>query len=163
MSVLALSEGDARLFIEIIDRVYFSRTFFGVHSLIFPLDAKAFRAAKLETELRQIAFVVLRKLCGKTGYLPKSYLLSDKFDLSGLPHASGGFADVRMGVFKGKDVSVKTLRVSGPDDGVKIRKVGDQAKPSLLDSLIRHTALLQGSCYVEELVPSQRPQSNRHS
>ena len=124
---------------------------------------KALRVAKLETELRQIAFGVLEKLCRKEGHLPKSYLLSDKFDLSGVPHASGGFADVRMGVFKGKDVSVKTLRVSEQDNKVKIRKVEKKAASSQLDSLKRCTDLLQGSFHVEELVPSQRPQSHRHS
>ena len=66
---------------------------------------------------------MFRRLCGKIGHLPKSYLLSDKFDLSGMPCASGGFADVRMGVFKGKDVAVKSLRTSEVDDKGRIRKV----------------------------------------
>jgi len=122
-NILALSEGDAELFIEIIDRVRFSGTFLGACLPVFPLGVKAFRAARLEPELRQLAFSVLRRLCGKTGYLPESYRLSHKFDLSGLPRASGGFADVRMGVFKGKSVAVKTLRVSETDDKAKIRKV----------------------------------------
>jgi len=121
--ILVLSEGDARVFIEIIDRVCFPRTFFGDCSSIFSLAVKAFRAARLEPELRQLAFGVLRRLCGKTGHLPESYLLSHKFDLSGLPHASGGFADVRMGVFKGRDVAVKTLRVTDVEDKARIRKV----------------------------------------
>ena len=142
INILALSEEDARLFIEIIDRVCSSRTFSGVCSLILSLDMKAFRAARLETELRQLAFSVLRKLCGRIGHLPDSYLLSDKFDLSGLPRASGGFADVRMGVFKGRDVAVKSLRVSEVDDKMKIRKVGNQATFSNLGSLTRRIALL---------------------
>jgi hypothetical protein len=82
-NILALSEEDARLFIEIIDRVRFSRTFLDACSMISTLDVKAFRAARLETELRQLAFSVLRKLCGRIGHLPESYLLSDEFDLSG--------------------------------------------------------------------------------
>jgi hypothetical protein len=86
---------------------------------------KAFRAARLETELRRIAFRVLRKLCGGIGHLPESYLLSDGFDLSRMPHAPGGFTDARMGVFKGKDVVAKTLRVSEVDDKARIRKVGN--------------------------------------
>ena len=141
-NILALSEEDARLFIEIIDRVRSSRTFSGACSMILSLDMKAFRAARLETELRKLAFSVLRKLCGKIGHLPESYLLSDKFDLSGLPCASGGFADVRMGVFKGKDVAVKSLRVSEVDDKVKIRRVGNQATFSHLGSLTHHIAIL---------------------
>ena len=79
---------------------------------------------RLDTELRQLAFSVLRRLCSRTGHLPDSYLLSDKFDLSGMPRASGDFADVRMGVFKGQTVAVKSLRVSEVDDKGKIRKVG---------------------------------------
>jgi len=125
-NILALSEEDAKLFIEIIDRVRFSGTLFDACSPVFSLDVKAFRAERLEPELRQLAFSVLRRLCGKTGHLPESYLLSHKFDLSGLPRASGGFADVRVGLLKGKSVAVKSLRVSEMDDKTRIRKVGNQ-------------------------------------
>jgi hypothetical protein len=103
---------------------------------------KAFRAARLDTGLRQLAFGVLRRLCGSVGHLPDSYLLSAKFDLSGAPQASGGFSDVRMGVFKGKDVAVKTLRVSKMDDKAKIRKVGKHVTLSHPGSLMCRTALL---------------------
>jgi hypothetical protein len=97
----------------------------------------------LELELRELAFGVLRRLCGRIGCLPESYLLSDKFDLpSGLPLAAGGFADVRMGVFKGKNVAVKSLRVSEMGDMTTIRKVGTHAVSSRLTSLTCRTALL---------------------
>ena len=118
---------------------------------------KAFRAARLDTELRQLAINVLRRLCGRIGHLPDSYLLSDKFDLSEMPRASGGFADVRMGVFKGKDVAVKSLRVSEMDDKTRIRRVRKHVPPSHSGSLTRQTALLQRSRHVEEPVPSKRP------
>ena len=95
MNILALSEGDARLFIEIIDSVCSSRAHFGAYSFILFLDIKALHVAQLEPQLRHLAFAVLTRLCGKIGYLPESYLLSDKFDLSGMPHTSGGFSDVR--------------------------------------------------------------------
>ena len=85
---------------------------------------KAFRAARLELGTRLIAFNIFRRLCGKIGHLPESYLLPDKFDLSGLPLTSGGFAEVRMGMFGGKTVAVKSLRVSELDDKATIRKVG---------------------------------------
>ena len=97
--------------------------FFGAYPLTLSLDTKAFQAARLEPELQNIAFAVLRRLCGKTGYLPDSYLLSEKFDLSEMPRAFGGFADIRAGMFKGKDVAIKTLRVSEVDDKTTIRKV----------------------------------------
>lgn len=126
-SILALSEEDARLFIEIIDGVRLPRTVFGSRSPIFSLDVKAFRDARLEPRLRQLALYVLGELCGRIGHLPNSYLLSDKFDLSGIPHASGGFADLRRGALKGRYVTVKTLRVYESDDSGRIRKVGNQA------------------------------------
>ena len=88
---------------------------------------KAFSVARLDPELRQLAFNVLRKLCGRIGHLPESYLLSDRFDVSDEIFASGGFADVRMGVLKGKSVAVKTLRVSLTDDKAKIRTVRERA------------------------------------
>ena len=129
----------------------------------FSLDAKAFRAAKLDAELRNLAFSVLRRLCGRIGHLPESYLLSDKFEMSGLPHASTNFTDTRMGVFKRKNVVVKSLRISEQDDKAKIRKVRNQAISSRLVCARLHTAaLLQGNRHVEELVPSQCPQSYRH-
>ena len=162
-NILALSEEDAKLFIEIIDRVCFSGSFLGACSLVFSLGVKAFRAARLEPELRELGFSVLRRLCGKTGYLPESYLLSHKFDLSGLPRASGGFADVRVGVFKGKNVAVKSLRVSETDNKERIRKVENPVTSPYLASLTCHTALLQRGCHVEELVPSKRPRSYRSS
>ena len=84
---------------------------------------KALRASPLDNNLRQLAFSVLRKLSSRIGHLPESYMLSSKFDTSGKIIASGGFADVRMGVFKGKDVAVKTLRVSPKDDRAKMRRV----------------------------------------
>jgi len=76
------------------------------------------------------------------GCLPESYMLFNEFDLSGLPHFSGGFADVRMGAFEGKDVAVKSVRVSEMDDKVRISKVGNQATSSHLTSLTRLAALL---------------------
>ena len=105
---------------------------------------KAIRAARLETELRCHALNVLRKLCGRIGHLPESYLLSEMLELSGseLPRASGGFADIRMGVSKRKNVAVKSLRISESDDKVKIRKVGNQATSSHIGSLTHRTVLL---------------------
>ena len=146
-NILALSEEDARFFIEIIDRVCFSRTFTGACPFIFSLDAKAFRAAKLDAELRNLAFSVLRKLCGRIGHLPESYLLSEKLDLPVLPYASGGFADVRMGVFKRKNVAVKSLRISEQDDKTKIRKVRNQVISSCLRALThRSTSVRKLPC-----------------
>ena len=142
MKILALPEEDARLFIEIIDKVCFSRTPFDTRLTIFSPDVKALRTMRLETEFRRLAFSVLRRLCGRIGYLPESYLLSDNFDLSGLPRYSCGFADVRTGVFKGNKVAVKTLRVPDADDKAVIRKVGNRVTSSHPGSLMHRAALL---------------------
>ena len=142
MDILALSEPDARIFVEIIDKVCFSRVSFGPCSMILSLHMKAFRVAQLDTQLRQLAFSVLGRLCGRIGHLPESYLLSYDFDLSEKPRASGCFTDIRMGVFRGKDFAVKSLRVSEVDDKAKIRKVRRQAVLSHPGSLIHRTALL---------------------
>ena len=141
--MLTLSEEDVRLFIEVIDNVRFFRTSLGASSSIFCLGVKALRAARLDPELRRVAIGVLRRLCGRVGHLPESYLLSDKFDLSGMPRASGGFADVWKAEFRGKvKIAIKCLRVSDVDDKARIRKVGKQAASSYLDSLTRRAALL---------------------
>ena len=97
---------------------------------IIVVVSKAVRTARLEPELHVLAYSVLRGLCGRVGRLPGSYLLPNEFDLSGLPRVSGGFADVRMRVFEGKNVAVKSVRVSEMDDKARIRKVG--TKPRLL-------------------------------
>ena len=98
--------------------------------MILSLGTQAFRAARLDAQLRQLAFSVLRGLCGRIGHLPDSYLLSAKFDLSGMPRASGDFADVWMRALKEKSVAVKSLRVSEVDDKAKIRKVRKRSTPS---------------------------------
>lgn len=142
-TILTLEEEDARLAIEIIDTVRSFRTFLAVIQSFDPITGtKALRVAKPETELRKFAFSVLRRLCGKMGHLPESYLLSDKFDLSVMPHASSGFADVRVGMFKGKEVAVKTLRVFDMDDKMRIHKVGH---PSYGSSRFAHIKLCSGS------------------
>ena len=127
-NILAFSEEDARLFIEIADRVCSSPTFFDICSLFCFL--KVVRTTRLEPQLHALALSVLRRLCGEVGCLPGSYLLPNEFDLSGLPRVSGGFADVRMREFDGKNVAVKSVRVSEVDDKARIRKVG--TKPCLL-------------------------------
>jgi len=79
------------------------------------------------------------------GRLPESYLLSSELYLSGVPRVPSGFAGIRMGVFKGKEVAVNTLSVSGADDKTKtrkIREVGTQATPSCVAPLTYRTALL---------------------
>ena len=70
---------------------------------------------------------MLRKLAGKTGQLPESYLISQDADyhVEEQIFARGGFADVRKGTLAKKVVAVKTIRIPQDMDVLKIRKVGD--------------------------------------
>ena len=85
------------------------------------------------TRIRIIAFDDLRMLCGRIGYLPKSHLLFNKFDLSGMPCAPGP-VNIQMGVFKGRDAALKSLGVSEVDDKIKTRRL-NQATTSHQGSL----------------------------
>jgi len=140
--ILALSKEDARLFIDITDRVRFSRTVFDLYLSIVSCDVKALRAGQLERELRLLAFTILRRLCSRIGHLPDSYLLSNNLELSQFLCGSSDCSDLRMGVFKRRNVAVKTLRVPEMDDEARVRKVGNQAVSSYIGSLTDLTALL---------------------
>ena len=50
-------------------------------------------------------------------------MISGEIEVQKQIFASGGFADVRSGTYKGHLVAVKTLRVAEIDDLRKIRKV----------------------------------------
>lgn len=70
---------------------------------------------------------LVRKICGRTGLLPSSFVLS-KQDLrrtSPYPITTGGCADVYRGEYKGQKVALKSLRVNGGDDSTlkRARKV----------------------------------------
>ena len=62
------------------------------------------------------------QLCGRTGLLPTSHILSDKPTLTS-KHllATGGFGDVWEGTYNDKRVAIQVLRVHKEDDiqGVK--------------------------------------------
>jgi len=50
-------------------------------------------------------------------------MITEEIKVSDEILASGGFADVRTGMYKGHLVAVKTMRVAKQDDSRKIRKV----------------------------------------
>ena len=52
-------------------------------------------------------------------------VIKDDINLStsAQPYTSGGFADIKLGEYKGHRVAVKVLRVGVVDDWTKIRKV----------------------------------------
>ena len=70
---------------------------------------------------------MLRKLAGKTGQLPESYLIRRDADyhVEERIFARGEFADVRKGTLAKKVVAVKTIRIAQDMDASKIRKVGN--------------------------------------
>jgi len=77
----------------------------------------------LKTAEKQAFFVTLRRLSGYYGRLPDSMVITDKIDVDDNILASGGFADIRCGTWKGQLVAVKTVRLAARDDHRKIRKV----------------------------------------
>jgi len=49
--------------------------------------------------------------------------IADRIEVSDELLTSSGFADLRLGTYRGSPVAVKTLRITARDDFVKIRKV----------------------------------------
>ena len=89
-------------------------------------DIQALRGGGLQDKLACHTFFMLRKLAGKTGQVPDSYLVGQDVDyqVEKTIFACGGFADVRRGRLAGKTVAVKTIRTALDSDLSKIRKVG---------------------------------------
>jgi hypothetical protein len=66
----------------------------------------------LRNEKRIRCSVTLQKLCGAFCLLPESYVISDGLEITNPePVASGRFADVYQGIYKGRSVAIKTLRL----------------------------------------------------
>jgi hypothetical protein len=72
---------------------------------------------------RQRFFAALKGLAARHGRLPGSMMITGKVRVEPEVLASGGFADVRRGTYRGHGVAVKALRVALKDDISKIRKV----------------------------------------
>ncbi|KAF9785123.1 kinase-like domain-containing protein [Thelephora terrestris] len=71
---------------------------------------------------RQRFFAALKGLAARHGRLPGSMMITGKVRVEPEVLASGGFADVRRGTYRGHGVAVKALRVALKDDISKIRK-----------------------------------------
>ena len=68
----------------------------------------------------------LQRLCGASGVLPASFMLTDGFDdIESRPFTSGGFADVYKATYKGLPVVAKALKVTSVDDPENVHKVSD--------------------------------------
>lgn len=73
--------------------------------------------AKLDKDLFRKCLRALRKICGSTGLLPTSHMLTKGLTkLGGVPVASGGFADVWLGDYSDIPVAIKALRIYRDDD-----------------------------------------------
>lgn len=71
-------------------------------------------------------FKRFRQLRDRTGLLPTSHIISNRFiQTTERPVASCGFGDVWQGIYHGKRVSIKVLHVYKEDDIRKVKKVTD--------------------------------------
>ena len=67
----------------------------------------------------------LQRLCGASGILPASFMLTDGFDhIDKRPFANGGFADVYKATYKGQLVAAKALKTTSIDDLENVHRVG---------------------------------------
>jgi len=119
--ILRLACKDAELCIEILNHVSPDPY------LLPPRRLRWFRQGlaehNLKTTEKQAFFVALRRLATIHGRFPDSMMITDEIKVSGKIVASGGFADVRIGTYKGHFVAVKTMRVAEHDSFLEIRKV----------------------------------------
>lgn len=64
----------------------------------------------------------LQHLCGNLRVLPKSYVLPIEFKSPDPHQAAGGFADIRKGIYNGKEVAFKSIRESTTtDDAARLK------------------------------------------
>ena len=66
---------------------------------------------------------MLRRLAERHELLPERMVISGDLEVSEEIVGCGGFSDVRRGRYLGKDVAVKTMRVTPQDKIEAIRKV----------------------------------------
>ena len=64
-----------------------------------------------------------RKIARQTGALPSSFLLTGVKRTSDFPLAGGGFADIYIGKYAGRDVALKVLRLFEGEEEKKKQKV----------------------------------------
>lgn len=74
--------------------------------------------------INDLAQRTLRRLCGRAGLLPSSFILNNGLTKeSDHPVATGGFADVYRGRFLDRPVALKSLRIYGAESLKRINKV----------------------------------------
>jgi len=114
-----LDNKSAALCVEILDNVSYN--------LHLPSHLRPSRQGITKYNLgpaeRQVFFVTLRRLAERHGLLPDRMRITEGVEVSDEVIASGGFAHLWSGTYKGHLVAVKTARVSARDNFAEIRKV----------------------------------------
>lgn len=111
--ITEMTGADAQSFIDLLDEVMLSagsvsRPF---ADLRFAQVADGFEA---DESFSRACYRVLSKLCGHTGLLPTSFILSDGLSkYADRPVSGGGFSDLYIGRFNDVEVALKSLRVFG--------------------------------------------------
>jgi hypothetical protein len=67
-----------------------------------------------DEELSKKCLRALRRMCGRTGYLPSSYTIPEGrlTKIRDLAFASSGFADLWEGMYDNRKVRIKSLRIN---------------------------------------------------
>ena len=93
----------------------------------------------------------LQRLCGASGVLPASFMLTEGFDeIDERPFTSGGFADVYKATYKGQLVVAKALKTTSVDDLENVHKVsGLTCCTTARSTYVRCSALCEGGCRME--------------
>jgi len=124
--VKCLREGDAQIFIDVIDEVplpFFLSRIPGLTSTqtFHPVDQALHSLPQLQ---QKECLRALRRICGRQGLLPRSLQISFSYDRSDVAPCGGGFADVWMGDHQGRKVAVKVPRVHTMKNREKVARVG---------------------------------------
>jgi hypothetical protein len=93
----------------------------------------------------------LQRLCGASGILPASFMLTGGFDhIEPRPFTSGGFADVYKATYKGQPVVAKALKTTAMDDLENVHKVSGRIFRTVAQSAYgTFPALCERGCRME--------------
>ena len=148
--ICALGPRDAGLCLELLDRV--SRCFPSFH--ISQTALQGLTKRPLDGGLKKAFLLTTIALAGRHGRFPSSFVVADQVEISNKILASGGFADVKPGVYENRPVAVRALRILPGSDIKKIRTVRSPL-PLEVDTRSFAPAVLQGGCSLEFVVPPE--------
>ena len=101
----------------------------------FPSAPKLLKENQVSRVTKSHAFKLMHKLAGTSRQVPKSYLVGafSRFKVEKTRFASGGFVDIRKGIYRGMNVAVKFIRVSPESDIEAIHEVRREVGCPILD------------------------------